>query len=198
MPRLRIIRRHPWWFATAAAGFAGVIGFVLVYFAPQDLFLQTSVNEPLPVATAPAGSAASGSAAPAAPAAPAASTGAAAPPLAVLARGHFRSGEHDTSGRALLLRLADGRRFVRLERFSTSNGPAVRVWLSAAPAGAGDDTVADAPHVDLGGLKANHGNQNYRVPASAELGRYRSVVVWCRRFDVVFGSAGLTAGLTAG
>lgn len=185
MPRLRIIRRHPWWFATAAAGFAGVVAFVLVYFAPQDLFLQTSVNEPLPVATHPAGTVAPGSVGP---------TASTAPSLTVLARGRFRSGEHDTSGRAVLLRLADGRRFVRLEGFSTSNGPAVRVWLSAAPTGASDDSVAGAAHVDLGGLKANHGNQNYRVPASAALTRYRSVVIWCRRFDVVFGSAGLTAG----
>jgi len=190
MPRLRIVRRHPWWFATAAVGFAGLTAFVLVYFAPQDLFLQTSVNEPLPVATGAAGSAPAGTTSPSASRAPA---GSGAPAPSVLAQGRFRSGEHDTSGRAALLRLSDGRRFVRLERFSTSNGPAVRVWLSAAPAGAGDDTVAGAPHVDLGGLKANHGNQNYRVPASADLGRYRSVVIWCRRFDVVFGSAGLTA-----
>ena len=96
MPRLRIVRRHPWWFATAAVAFAGVIGFVLVYFAPQDLFLQTSVNEPLPVATGAAGPAAAGTTSPSASRAPA---GSGVPAPAVLAQGHFRSGEHDTSGR---------------------------------------------------------------------------------------------------
>jgi len=184
--RRRIIRRHPWWAAGVATGLAGFIVFVLLYFAPQDLFLQTSVNEPLPVPTtgataaATAGGAASGTPARAS--------------VVVLGRGRFRSGEHDTTGTAKLLRLADGRRFVRLERLSTSNGPAVRVWLSAAPAGASDDKVGGAAHIDLGGLKANHGNQNYRVPAEAVTGNYRSVVIWCRRFDVVFGSADLTAG----
>jgi predicted HD phosphohydrolase len=78
---------------------------------------------------------------------------------------------------------------VRLESLSTSNGPAVRIWLSAARAGASDDAVAAADHLDLGGLKANHGNQNYEIHSARSLEKFRSVVVWCRRFDVVFGSA---------
>ena len=175
-----MVRRHPWWFAAATAGFAGVIGFVLVYFAPQDLLLQTSVNEPLPTLTSAPSTAAASSVTAPRPSAP-----------VVLGRGRFRSGEHHTTGAASLLRLADGRRYVRLERLATSNGPAVRVWLSAAPADASDDTVGAAAHVDLGGLKANHGNQNYRVPADVRAGRYRSVVIWCRRFEVVFGDAPL-------
>lgn len=182
MSRLRIIRRHPWWAASVATATAAFVGFVLVYFAPQDLFLQTSLDEPLPAAS---GATADGSASPA--------TGP-APATAVLARGRFRSGEHDTSGTAKVLRLPDARVFVRLEDLATSNGPAVRVWLSTARAGASDGAVGSGGHVDLGGLKANHGNQNYRVPAGTSLEKYRSVVIWCRRFDVVFGSAPISAG----
>jgi len=70
----------------------------------------------------------------------------------------------------------------------------VHIWLSAAPARASDDEVGRSPHLDLGGLKANHGNQNYAVPAAARVAGYRSVVIWCRRFDVVFGSAPITTG----
>jgi hypothetical protein len=156
-----------------------VLSFGLIYFAPQDLLINTSVDEPLPTARvvtphlAPTSRAAT-SARP-----------------AVLRQGSFSSGEHPTRGTAELLRLADGRRFVRLENLSTSNGPAVRVWLSAAAAPASDATVAAAPHLDLGGLKANHGNQNYAVLPRAGLGTYRAVVLWCARFDVVFGSAPL-------
>src|SRR4051794_23518606 len=188
---MKFLRRHPWWVAGTAVALSGLTAFVLIFFAPQDLFLQTSVNEPLPgtVSSGPAPVGSAGSGASSAPTAPSS-----APALAVLGRRRFGSGEHDTSGTATLLRLRDGRRFVRLERLSTSNGPAVRIWLSAAQAGASDDTVGGAAHLDLGGLKANHGNQNYRVPAQAPIGRYRSVVIWCRRFDVVFGSAAITTG----
>ena len=47
----RSIRRHPlrYGFVTSLV-IAGVV-FVLFYFAPQDLFLDTSVSQPLPVAT---------------------------------------------------------------------------------------------------------------------------------------------------
>jgi hypothetical protein len=159
-----------------AAGTAVMI-FGLLYFAPQDLLINTSVDEPLPTAVATGSAQDSGL------------PGASGP--TVLRRGRFRSGEHRTTGTALLLRLADARTFVRLQGLSTSNGPAVRVWLSAARAPGSDAAVGRAAHVDLGGLKANHGNQNYGVANATRLSRYRSVVVWCARFHVVFGSAPL-------
>jgi hypothetical protein len=36
------------------------------------------------------------------------------------------------------------------------------------------------------------GNQNYPVPASVDLASYRSVVIWCDRFNATFGSADLS------
>jgi hypothetical protein len=161
---------------------AALLTFGLVYFAPQDLLINTSVNEPLPTAHANT------------PRAPAVESPRriTAPP-AILRHGRFSSGEHATTGTALLLRLADGRRFIRLQDLSTSNGPAVRVWLTAAAAPTSNAAVGAAPHLDLGGLKANHGNQNYAVRARGGLGGYRAVVLWCARFDVVFGSAPLAS-----
>ena len=41
-------------------------------------------------------------------------------------------------------------------------------------------------------MKATDGNQNYAIPADVDLAGLRSVVVWCDRFDVAFGSAPLT------
>lgn len=171
------LRRHPVRTGVGVALFAGLVAFVFVFFAPQDLFIDTSVNQPVPVATLTTASASS-----------------VAPrviPPAVLGKGPFRSGEHHTTGVASLLRLADGRRFVRLDGLETSNGPDVRIWLSAASATASDGEIGRAAHVDLGGLQANHGNQNYAVPASADPSGYRSVIIWCRRFHVVFGAASL-------
>ncbi len=192
MARLRgSVRRH--WRRWAAAGlvFGGVATFVLIYFAPQDLLLDTSVNESLPTAkalmtppVAPTVSLADGVGA-------SSVRPSSTPPAAlrVLARGRFHSGEHHTSGDALVLRLADGATYVRLQHFVTSNGPDVRIWLSTADPHASDDAVEQARHLDLGGLKANHGNQNYRVRDRIAPCTYRSVVVWCRRFHVVFGAA---------
>jgi hypothetical protein len=176
---IAVIRRHPWWTAEVLVAGAALITFVLVYFAPQDLFIETTAHDVLPTATVNAAPSTVDGSAPG------------VPTTRVLGQGAFRSGEHHTSGTALLLRLADGRVFVRLEHLDTSNGPDVHIWLTSAGADASDGTVQHAPHVDLGGLKANHGDQNYQVPAGTDLSPYRTVAVWCRRFDVVFGAAPL-------
>lgn len=154
----------------------GVIAFL--WFRPDKIFVDKNVNEALPTAPAPG---ASGS-----PAAPAAQP-------AVLSSGEFRNLEHETEGTAKIVRLADGSRVVRLEEFRTSSGPDVVVILSSTPAtedswGAYDD----GDFVNLGELRGNVGNQNYKIPANVDLAKYRSVVIWCRRFNVAFGAAPMT------
>ncbi|RZS29478.1 electron transfer DM13 [Herbihabitans rhizosphaerae] len=110
---------------------------------------------------------------------------------AVLAGGDFVSGEHDTKGRARVLRLSDGSRVLRLENFSTSDGPDVHVWLSDAASGGPWGAYDDGRYVRLGKMKATDGNQNYSIPADANIQGLRSVVIWCDRFNVAFGSAAL-------
>jgi hypothetical protein len=108
----------------------------------------------------------------------------------VLATGSFIDGEHATTGTAGVLQLQDGSRYVRLEGFSTSDGPDVQVWITDQQAG-GDDwgKYDDGRYVELGALKGTDGNQNYAVPADADLAGLTSVVIWCDRFNVAFGSA---------
>lgn len=122
-----------------------------------------------------------------------------APPIAVatepivIAAGTFVDGEHSTSGTASILQLPDGSKFVRLEGFSTSDGPDVHVWVTDQQAG-GDDwgKYDDGRYIPLGSLKGTDGNQNYAVPADADLTGLSSVVIWCDRFNVAFGSAAVT------
>lgn len=109
----------------------------------------------------------------------------------VLASGRFVTQEHGTSGQASLLTLADGRRIVRLEGFSTSNGPDLHVWLSDRTAGGSWFKYDEGRSVQLGELKATDGTHHYEVPAGADLDGFRSVVIWCKRFAVAFGSAPL-------
>ncbi|WP_245782266.1 DM13 domain-containing protein [Actinokineospora terrae] len=111
----------------------------------------------------------------------------------VLAEGTFVSQEHPTRGTARILE-QDGTRVLRLENFSTSDGPDVHVWLSATPAAADWHAYDDIRYVPLGDLKATDGNQNYPIPADADLTDIRSTVIWCDRFNVAFGSAPLVLG----
>ncbi len=46
--------------------------------------------------------------------------------------------------------------------------------------------------MDVGKLKGNRGNQNYRLPPNVDFSRYRSAVIWCKRFTVGFGVAPLS------
>ncbi len=108
-----------------------------------------------------------------------------------VAAGQFHSVAHETKGTATLYQLADGKRVLRLTDFSTSNGPDVRVFLVAVSDATDNDTVKNAGYLELGKLKGNIGDQNYDVPADADLNKYRAATVWCNRFNVNFGTAPL-------
>ena len=112
----------------------------------------------------------------------------------VLATGEFEDGEHGTSGTARVLELADGRRFVRFEDLATSDGPDLHVWVTDQSSGGEWGSYDDGRYVRLGDLKATHGNQNYEIPDDADLEGIRSVVIWCDRFNVAFGTAPVRLG----
>ncbi len=58
--------------------------------------------------------------------------------------------------------------------------------------------MKQAGFIDLGSIKGNVGNQNYEVPADTDLGKYRAVTIWCRRFGVNFATAPLTGSFSGG
>jgi hypothetical protein len=150
-------------------GGAGLVLVGLLLFEPWTLFQDSTVDESLP---------------------PEATT--ADVESVVLAQGEFVRQEHPTAGAARVIALHNGKRVLRLEGFSTSNGPDLHVWLSEETAGGNWFKYRTARHIELGELKANNGNQNYELPASADLDGIRSAVIWCKRFSVAFGSAPLS------
>jgi hypothetical protein len=110
----------------------------------------------------------------------------------LLAQGQFKDGDpaHHGKGKATLGRTADGKLVLRFEDFSVTNGPDLYVVLSTDPnASRGSAGAADA--LNLGRLKATDGNVNYDVPAGTDLSKYKSVIIWCRMFNVVFATAKL-------
>jgi hypothetical protein len=104
-----------------------------------------------------------------------------------VAAGSFVSIAHEGRGDAAVVELPGGERKLTLTGFETDPGPDLRVYVSTgnpASGGLGD-------FEDLGELKGNVGNQQYTLPQGLDLGRYSTVVVWCRAFSVAFTSAGL-------
>jgi len=108
-----------------------------------------------------------------------------------LVSGHFYSILHPTEGIAAVYRLGDGARVLRLTSFSTSNGPDVHVYMVAADDAKDVATVQRAGFIDLGVIKGNIGDQNYMLGSDLDLGKYRAVSIWCKRFSVNFGAAAL-------
>ena len=127
-------------------------------FRPERLFIDQKVNEQFPTASAASNK---------------------------LASGQFHSGAHETKGNATVFQLADGKKTLRLTDFATSNGPDVHVYLVASDDAKDNDTVTQAGFIDVGSLKGNLGDQNYDLPANADLTKYRAVTIWCKRFFVM-------------
>lgn len=92
-------------------------------------------------------------------------------------------GVHSASGTARILNLEDGSTVLRLEDFKVTNGPDLFVYLST------DRNASE--YVDLGMLKANSGNQNYELPEGTDLSKYDNAIIWCKSFSVYFGGAQL-------
>lgn len=91
---------------------------------------------------------------------------------------------HKGSGQATIYQLPRGNYFLRLADLKVTNGPALHVILSSHPDPQSRDDVKG--YIDLGGLKGNLGNQNYDIPAGIDLAAQRSVVIYCKPFQVIF------------
>jgi len=153
---------------------AGVIVLAVLWYAfrPELLFINKTVSEEFPGGAAMASIE--------------------KVPMSVT-KGNFKGLAHETKGLASIYQLPDGKRTLRLTEFETSNGPDVHVYLTAAEIDKGNDAIKEAGFIDLGSMKGNKGDQNYDIPANADLNKYKNVTIWCARFGVNFGQAALAA-----
>src|ERR1044072_1505637 len=106
-----------------------------------------------------------------------------------LLHGTVRSAAHSASGRAAVV-LTSGKRVLTLRRFRIAPGPKVRVYL--VPRSVKGDGDVRRDFKDLGALKGSKGNQQYAIPGSVALRRYRSVIFWCVPFTTTLARANLT------
>jgi hypothetical protein len=163
--------------AQAATLLALVAAGAFGWWTISPLFLTTSRHEDLPRASAVATARPSASAG-----ASAAVTSAPAGPK-LLAMGQLQRVDdlHRGMGPVSLIEV-DGKTFVRFEDVAIQNGPDLHVYLARGSGGAYDGSR----DLYLGALKATNGSFNYELPADARVAEYRSVVVWCRAFSVLF------------
>ncbi len=159
----------------AALGVAGA-AFVLVWFQPQKLLIDERVSDDLPAATDARPQTAGDDT-------PATSS--------VSSKHAFISRDHGTDGTVRIVQAADGRTIVRIEGLDTDNGPDLYLYLSTNTAN-GDEGAFDDDYVSLGRLKGNKGDQNYDLPEGVDVGDFRTVLIWCKRFSVPFANATLT------
>ena len=98
----------------------------------------------------------------------------------LILRGSFEDGAHPTSGIASVYRL-DEKDYLAFELFQTDSGPDLRVYLSK------DNTNSD--FIDLKRLISTSGAFHYEIPEGTIIEEYNHVLIWCRAFSVLFGSA---------
>jgi hypothetical protein len=116
-----------------------------------------------------------------------------APEWQILSKGSFKDADsfHKGSGTATVFQATTAQeapqRILRLEDFSSANGPDLHVLLVENSAATRSEELGD--YLDLGSLKGNIGNQNYEIPADADLSKYKGVMIYCMPFHVVFSIA---------
>ncbi len=94
---------------------------------------------------------------------------------------------HFANGQAVIYQTEEGP-VLKLENFSTNNGPDLFVYLSTNPDITGIKTDR-GDSVSLGKLKQIEGDQVYLLPEDYD--QYGSVIIWCRAFDINFSAASL-------
>jgi Electron transfer DM13 len=158
------VSRNKW--ILAVIGIPVVVGAWWA-FRPEKLFVNQKVNEAAPAALS-------------------------SEPEALFT-GRLEGKVHQTSGRATIYKSTGGRVYLRLSDFTTSNGPDVHVLLAKAEDKALEQEIVkgNLDSVELGTLKGNQGDQNYDLPATADLNQYQAVVIYCERFHAIFGVAKL-------
>ncbi|OLP18447.1 hypothetical protein BST81_10735 [Leptolyngbya sp. 'hensonii'] len=120
-----------------------------------------------------------------------------APQVAAAPSGSFMAGEHPTQGKVKLV-VKNNQRFLEFDRtFKTDSGPDLVVALHRSgnvlqttkpPA----YPLKEGDYVVLAPLQKTSGAQSYAIPSQVNLANYKSVVVWCQKFNATFGAARLS------
>jgi hypothetical protein len=173
LKRRSIVAGHPWLAALVALAVAAALAIPVAAYVIVPALVKSTLTESLPVASAPAAGLLT------APAAPA----------QVLAQGELRRlNAVDFGSGKVVVADVNGTRYLRFENVDIAGAPDLYVYLS--------DRTDGQPgrFTSLGRLKATNGSFNYPIPASLDLTQAKSVVVYCKTFNVTITFALLEKG----
>ncbi len=107
---------------------------------------------------------------------------------AVLASGDFEKSEHPTSGMAQIT-IQNGKKYLKFDSsFKSDTGPDLFVILHRQNA---PKSYTQGNYINLGRLKKVSGQQMYSIPSGVDVTKFKSVAIWCRKFNATFGFAPL-------
>ncbi|MBV6627201.1 MAG: DM13 domain-containing protein [Rivularia sp. (in: Bacteria)] len=110
----------------------------------------------------------------------------------VQSSGAFIDAEHPTKGTASII-TENGKKYIQFDqKFKSDNGPDLFVILHK------DDKlpitgIKEADYTAIAPLKSTSGAQKYEIPENVDVSNFKSVAIWCRKFNATFGYAVLKA-----
>jgi hypothetical protein len=99
----------------------------------------------------------------------------------LLGSGTFENGVHPTTGSVKVYESGTTRTLV-FDGFKTDGGPDLRIYLA--------EDAAVTNFIEVSKLTAS-GSFFVEIPAGYDSAKQRTVLIWCRQFSVLFGSAKL-------
>lgn len=106
--------------------------------------------------------------------------------------GNFQKSEQPTQGKVSIV-TDKGKRYLEFDQsFKTNEGPDLYVILYRGdkPPISG---IKEKDYQSIAKLKNLKGTQRYELPEQVKLSDFRSVAIWCRKFNATFGYASLPA-----
>ncbi|CAH0994202.1 hypothetical protein EMA8858_00310 [Emticicia aquatica] len=101
----------------------------------------------------------------------------------LILQGTFVSGVHATSGTVKIYEDKNLNRSLVFENFKTDSGPDLRIYMA-------EDKVL-TNFIQITDKANTSGNYMLPIPANVDLKKQTTVIIWCRSFSVLFGSASL-------
>ena len=113
--------------------------------------------------------------------------------MKVAAKGEFRDADsaHKGKGLATIFETVAGARVLRFTGFEATNGPDLEVWLVKASGPKVSADVTASQWLSLGRSKAMSATRTMSFRPKPSSDDYKSVVIWCEQFSVLFSAADL-------
>ncbi len=102
--------------------------------------------------------------------------------LTTISQGTFSNGVHNVSGAVKLASDGAGKKYLVFTDLKTEAGPDIRIWMATSKDGSNYSEISSTVKV---------GSYALEVPGSVDTNSKKFVLVWCKQFSVLFGSAQL-------